>query len=76
MAFEVIISDLSDLMEEKAAAREADMRTILEGRASAASIHRKNAFLTNVREWTEIDMRQCKRHFDEKEDLHGGIIVL
>jgi hypothetical protein len=35
MPFEVIITDLSSLMEEKARARKADMQAILEGRSSA-----------------------------------------
>ncbi len=76
MPFEVFITDLSDLMEEKARAREADMQAVLEGLSSAMDVHRKNAFLKNVREWTEIDMRQAERHFDKEDDLCGGVIVL
>lgn len=76
MPFEVIITDLSDLMEEKARARDADMRAILEGRSSATDVHHKNAFFNHVCEWTEIDMRQSGDHFDEEDDLHGGVIVL
>lgn len=76
MPFEVFITNLSDLMEEKARAREADMRDVLEGRSNAMDVHRKNAFLTNVREWTEIDMRQAERHFDEEDDLCGGVCTL
>lgn len=76
MPFEVFITDLSDLMEEKARAREADMQAVLEGRSSAMDVHRKNAFLKNVREWTEIDMRQARSHFDEEDDLSGGVCTL
>ncbi|MHB8365555.1 MAG: hypothetical protein ACYDB0_00865 [Acidithiobacillus sp.] len=76
MPFDVIVASLSDLMEEKARAREADMRAILEGQSSAEAVHRKNAFFRNVREWTEIDLRQSWSHFDEEDDLCGGKIVL
>ncbi|WP_414041117.1 hypothetical protein ACJU26_03235 [Acidithiobacillus sp. M4-SHS-6] len=77
MPFEVIITDLSELMEQKAQDRNADMQAILEGKASPEDIHRKNAFLQNTREWTEIDMRQIQNHFndDEDDDLSGGKIV-
>ena len=76
MPFEVIIMDMSPLMEEKASARKADMRAILEGRSSATEVHHRNAFFKNVREWTDIDMRQSMNHFDEEDDLCGGVIVL
>lgn len=76
MSFEIIVTDLSDLIEEKTRAREADMRAILEGRSSMAEVHRKNAFLQNVREWTEIDMRQAESLFDEEDDLCGGVCTL
>ena len=76
MSFEVVVANLSSLMEEKARAREADMRAILEGRSSVEAVHRQNAFFRNVREWTEIDLRQAGSHFNEEDDLYGGKIVL
>lgn len=75
MPFEVIITDLSSLMEEKARAREADMRAILEGRSNVADVHHKNAFFRNVRDWTEINLSQAQAHFDENDDLRGGVVV-
>ncbi|OFA16652.1 hypothetical protein A4U49_06280 [Acidithiobacillus ferrivorans] len=75
MPFEVIITDLNDLIKEKALAREADMQAILENRSSVADIHCKNAFFRQVRDWTDIDMGQSKNHFDDEDDLYGGTIA-
>lgn len=75
MPFEIIVTDLSDLMAEKARAREADMQSVLEGRSNMAEVHRKNAFLQNVREWTEIDLSQAEKHFEDEDDLCGGVVV-
>lgn len=72
MSFEIIVTDMAPLMLGKARA----LRDILEGRSSMADVHRKNVFLRNVREWSEIDMRQITSHFGEEDDLCGGVIVL
>lgn len=78
MVFRVTITDLSDLMREKAEAREADIQAVLDGRSSLSDIHKKNAFFKNVRSWTSIDMGQDIVHLDDDDDegLTGGVIML
>jgi hypothetical protein len=74
MTFEIIVGDLSELMEAKRRAREADIQAILEGRISAQEVHDRNAAFKNVREWTEIDMLQPLPFFDDDDDLEGGVL--
>ena len=75
MTFEIIVGDLSELMEAKRRAREVHMQAILEGRISAREVHDRNAAFKNVREWTEIDMLQPLPFFDDDDDLEGDVLI-
>ncbi|MDA8114463.1 MAG: hypothetical protein M0Z43_07015 [Acidithiobacillus sp.] len=75
MTFEIIVGDLSELMEAKRRARKADMQAILEGRISAKEVHDRNAAFKNVREWTEINTTQDLMGLDDDDDLEGGVII-
>nr|WP_297497682.1 hypothetical protein [Ferrovum sp.] len=75
MPFEIIVGDLSELMEAKRRAREADIQAILEGRISAQEVHDRNAAFKNVREWTEIDITQDPMCSDnDDDDLEGDVL--